>query len=142
MFTSCIMACEAYFALPQLVYCSLDSLTFLWVMFANWCLASGTHVWSAVLLCIIQNSEARSWWSLSLWWSLQLFPLFLGRSHKEKRSSYAPEAGVRYDGVYRIEKCWRKKGIQAWILWLCSILRDSKTGIAIANYVCSLCWVC
>lgn len=34
------------------------------------------------------------------------------RSHKEKRSSYAPEAGVRYDGVYRIEKCWRKKGIQ------------------------------
>lgn len=34
------------------------------------------------------------------------------RSHKEKRSSYAPESGVRYDGVYRIEKCWRKKGIQ------------------------------
>ncbi|GAU11725.1 hypothetical protein TSUD_74760 [Trifolium subterraneum] len=33
-------------------------------------------------------------------------------SHKEKRSSYAPEAGVRYDGVYRIEKCWRKIGIQ------------------------------
>lgn len=34
------------------------------------------------------------------------------RSHKEKRSAYAPEAGVRYDGVYRIEKCWRKPGIQ------------------------------
>ncbi|CAA7017911.1 unnamed protein product [Microthlaspi erraticum] len=35
------------------------------------------------------------------------------RSHKEKRSSYAPvEKGVRYDGVYRIEKCWRKVGIQ------------------------------
>jgi hypothetical protein len=38
--------------------------------------------------------------------------LFLNRSHKEKRSSYAPESGVRYDGVYRIEKCWRKIGIQ------------------------------
>lgn len=34
------------------------------------------------------------------------------RSHKEKRSNYAPEAGVRYDGVYRIEKCWRKVGQQ------------------------------
>uniref|UniRef100_A0A251SEJ0 Putative SRA-YDG, PUA-like domain protein n=1 Tax=Helianthus annuus TaxID=4232 RepID=A0A251SEJ0_HELAN len=34
------------------------------------------------------------------------------RSHKEKRSAYAPEQGVRYDGIYRIEKCWRKPGIQ------------------------------
>jgi hypothetical protein len=41
----------------------------------------------------------------------QPFPILL-RSHKEKRSCYAPETGVRYDGVYRIEKCWRKKGIQ------------------------------
>lgn len=37
---------------------------------------------------------------------------YFGRSHKEKRSNYAPEAGVRYDGIYRIEKCWRKDGIQ------------------------------
>ncbi|RZR97227.1 hypothetical protein BHM03_00026366 [Ensete ventricosum] len=34
--------------------------------------------------------------------------LYTGRSRKEKRSSYAPETGVRYDGIYRIEKCWRK----------------------------------
>ncbi|MBA0588245.1 hypothetical protein Gorai_001357 [Gossypium raimondii] len=40
--------------------------------------------------------------------------LYTGRSHKEKRSSYAPEKGVRYDGVYRIEKCWRKVGIQGF----------------------------
>lgn len=38
--------------------------------------------------------------------------LYVSRSHKEKRSSYAPETGVRYDGIYRIEKCWRKVGIQ------------------------------
>ncbi|KAG6470588.1 hypothetical protein ZIOFF_071662 [Zingiber officinale] len=38
--------------------------------------------------------------------------LYTGRSHKEKRSSYAPETGVRYDGIYRIEKCWRKIGVQ------------------------------
>ncbi|KAL0661181.1 hypothetical protein Bca4012_098018 [Brassica carinata] len=34
------------------------------------------------------------------------------RSYKEKRSAYAPEAGMRYDGVYRIEKCWLKVGVQ------------------------------
>lgn len=42
------------------------------------------------------------------------YPLRVVRSHKEKRSSYAPEGGVRYDGIYRIEKCWRKKGIQGF----------------------------
>ncbi|WCJ42045.1 Zinc finger (C3HC4-type RING finger) family protein [Euphorbia peplus] len=40
------------------------------------------------------------------------YPVRVVRSHKEKRSSYAPEGGVRYDGCYRIEKCWRKVGIQ------------------------------
>ncbi|EES17520.1 E3 ubiquitin-protein ligase ORTHRUS 2 [Sorghum bicolor] len=43
---------------------------------------------------------------------LKGYPVRVVRSHKEKRSSYAPESGVRYDGVYRIEKCWRKIGIQ------------------------------
>ncbi|KAK4488729.1 hypothetical protein RD792_004509 [Penstemon davidsonii] len=42
------------------------------------------------------------------------YPVRVVRSHKEKRSSYAPQEGVRYDGVYRIEKCWRKKGIQGF----------------------------
>ncbi|KAF2317448.1 hypothetical protein GH714_022384 [Hevea brasiliensis] len=42
------------------------------------------------------------------------YPVRVVRSHKEKRSSYAPESGVRYDGVYRIEKCWRKVGIQGY----------------------------
>ncbi|TVU18446.1 hypothetical protein EJB05_34547 [Eragrostis curvula] len=43
---------------------------------------------------------------------LRGYPVRVVRSHKEKRSSYAPVSGVRYDGVYRIEKCWRKVGIQ------------------------------
>uniref|UniRef100_A0ACD5TYS0 Uncharacterized protein n=1 Tax=Avena sativa TaxID=4498 RepID=A0ACD5TYS0_AVESA len=43
---------------------------------------------------------------------LKGYPVRVVRSHKEKRSSYAPEKGVRYDGVYRIEKCWRKIGVQ------------------------------
>ncbi|KAJ7945609.1 E3 ubiquitin-protein ligase ORTHRUS 2 [Quillaja saponaria] len=40
------------------------------------------------------------------------YPVRVVRSHKEKRSSYAPEKGLRYDGIYRIEMCWRKVGIQ------------------------------
>ncbi|XP_057951720.1 E3 ubiquitin-protein ligase ORTHRUS 2-like [Malania oleifera] len=42
------------------------------------------------------------------------YPVRVVRSHKEKRSSYAPETGVRYDGIYRIEKCWRKAGTQGF----------------------------
>ncbi|KAF8400080.1 hypothetical protein HHK36_015955 [Tetracentron sinense] len=42
------------------------------------------------------------------------YPVRVVRSHKEKRSCYAPENGVRYDGIYRIEKCWRKAGIQGF----------------------------
>lgn len=42
--------------------------------------------------------------------------VFMARSHKEKRSSYAPQEGVRYDGIYRIEKCWRKIGTDVGIL--------------------------
>ncbi|WOL12608.1 hypothetical protein Cni_G21375 [Canna indica] len=45
---------------------------------------------------------------------LKGYPVRVVRSHKEKRSSYAPETGVRYDGIYRIEKCWRKFGVQGF----------------------------
>ncbi|KAG6547454.1 hypothetical protein Mapa_010902 [Marchantia paleacea] len=45
----------------------------------------------------------------------QGYPVRVVRSHKEKRSSYAPESScVRYDGIYRIEMCWRKEGIQGF----------------------------
>ncbi|XP_074278300.1 E3 ubiquitin-protein ligase ORTHRUS 2-like [Silene latifolia] len=36
------------------------------------------------------------------------YPVRVVRSYKEKRSNYAPETGVRYEGIYRIEKCWLK----------------------------------
>ncbi|CAD5171324.1 unnamed protein product [Musa acuminata subsp. malaccensis] len=45
---------------------------------------------------------------------LKGYPVRVVRSHKEKRSSYAPESGVRYDGIYRIEKCWQKVGVQGY----------------------------
>lgn len=44
------------------------------------------------------------------------YPVRVVRSHKEKSSSYAPEKGVRYDGVYRIEQCWRKGGKQGFLM--------------------------
>ncbi|CAJ1934050.1 unnamed protein product [Sphenostylis stenocarpa] len=45
---------------------------------------------------------------------LQGYPVRVVRSQKEKRSSYAPEIGVRYDGIYRIEKCWQIAGLQGF----------------------------
>lgn len=42
------------------------------------------------------------------------YPVRVIRSYKEKRSSYAPEKDLRYDGIYRIEKCWRKFGQQGF----------------------------
>lgn len=37
---------------------------------------------------------------------------------QEKRSAYAPseETPVRYDGIYRIAKCWRKPGEQKFLI--------------------------
>ncbi|KAL0024465.1 hypothetical protein WJX77_007093 [Trebouxia sp. C0004] len=45
-------------------------------------------------------------------------PLRVVRSHKEKRSAYAPteEEPVRYDGIYRIARCWRKTGMQKFLV--------------------------
>lgn len=53
------------------------------------------------------------------------YPVRVVRSHKEKRSAYAPtsEEGVRYDGVYRIEKCWRKPGQQGKLVCRCGCSR-------------------
>ncbi|RHN51574.1 putative PUA-like domain, oxidoreductase-like protein [Medicago truncatula] len=45
-------------------------------------------------------------------------PVCVFRSHREKRSSYAPKLGVRYDGEYRIEKCWCKIGKQVCFFFL------------------------
>ncbi|CAI5932451.1 unnamed protein product [Closterium sp. NIES-65] len=51
---------------------------------------------------------------------LKGYPVRVVRSEKERRSSYAPQACVRYDGVYHIERCWRKK---------------SKVGFLVCRYL-------
>ncbi|CAN8321824.1 unnamed protein product [Cochlearia groenlandica] len=40
------------------------------------------------------------------------YPVRVVRAHKAKHSAYAPQEGIRYDGIYRVEKCWIKVGIQ------------------------------
>ena len=42
------------------------------------------------------------------------------RSFKEKRSNYAPEEGLRYDGVYLIQACW--------------LSRPREDGLAVCRY--------
>ncbi|KAH6821234.1 Zinc finger RING family protein [Perilla frutescens var. hirtella] len=44
------------------------------------------------------------------------YPVRVIRSEKDNRSPYAPEEGYRYDGVYRVEKCWRKAGMQRFLV--------------------------
>jgi E3 ubiquitin-protein ligase UHRF1 len=45
-------------------------------------------------------------------------PVRVVRSHKERRSVFAPNVDnpVRYDGIYRIAKCWRKTGEQGLLM--------------------------
>lgn len=59
----------------------------------------------------------------------------LQRSHKEKRCSYAPESGVRYDGVYRIENCWIKIGVQVIFLPVQRFHMLLSTLISVPGYV-------
>ncbi|EOY22658.1 PREDICTED: E3 ubiquitin-protein ligase ORTHRUS 2 isoform X1 [Theobroma cacao] len=42
------------------------------------------------------------------------YPIRVIRSFKDKHSSYAPEKGLRYDGIYRVEKCWLNVGVQGF----------------------------
>ncbi|GAB2289341.1 E3 ubiquitin-protein ligase ORTHRUS 2 [Dionaea muscipula] len=44
------------------------------------------------------------------------YPVRVVRSRKDRRSHYAPESGVRYDGIYRIEMCWRKAGEDGFLV--------------------------
>jgi E3 ubiquitin-protein ligase UHRF1 len=58
---------------------------------------------------------------------LKGLPVRVVRSFKEKRSEYAPAEGVRYDGVYRIEKAWRKPGTQNFLMCRYLFVRCDNT---------------
>ncbi|KAI3759564.1 hypothetical protein L6452_07463 [Arctium lappa] len=44
------------------------------------------------------------------------YPIRVVRAYKNKRSVYSPQEGYRYDGIYRIERCWRKLGVQGFLI--------------------------
>lgn len=82
---------------------------------------------------------------------LRGLPVRVVRSFKEKRSSYAPsiETPVRYDGIYRILRCWRKKGAQGFLMcrWdvqlgVCYRLHVSKQTGGVVRNLWGSCWVC
>lgn len=69
------------------------------------------------------------------------------RSYKgKKHSSYAPDVGIRYDGIYKVVKYWPQKGDSGFIVWRYLMRRDdpiaspwSKEGkkrIADEGYEC------
>lgn len=43
-------------------------------------------------------------------------PVRVNRGSKTE-SDHAPQAGYRYDGLYRIEDCWRERGRDGFIVW-------------------------
>ncbi|XP_024539605.1 E3 ubiquitin-protein ligase ORTHRUS 2 [Selaginella moellendorffii] len=47
---------------------------------------------------------------------LKGYPVRVVRSSKDVRSAYAPQEGLRYDGLYRIERCWRKIGLKGFLV--------------------------
>jgi len=52
-------------------------------------------------------------------------PLRVVRSYKfAKHSNFAPEDGVRYDGIYKVVKYWPEKGQSGFIVWRYRMRRD------------------
>ncbi len=52
-------------------------------------------------------------------------PTRVCRSYKlAKHSKYAPEEGIRYDGLYKVVKYWPEKGQAGFIVWRYLLRRD------------------
>jgi len=45
-----------------------------------------------------------------------------------QRSSYAPEAGYRYDGLYSVDEYWREVGKAGWYIWRFRLVRILVSG--------------
>ncbi|KAJ1834460.1 hypothetical protein LPJ63_001945 [Coemansia sp. RSA 2711] len=56
----------------------------------------------------------------------QSTPIRVCRSYKvaKMHPEYAPAEGVRYDGIYRIVKYWREKGVNGFYVWRYLFRRD------------------
>ena len=55
-------------------------------------------------------------------------PIRVVRSYKFcKHSEYAPDEGVRYDGIYKVIKYWPEKGQSGFIVWRYRLKRDDQS---------------
>jgi len=55
-------------------------------------------------------------------------PIRVVRGYKgAKHSKYAPEAGNRYDGIYKVVKYWQEKGQSGFKVWRYLLRRDDPT---------------
>lgn len=51
-------------------------------------------------------------------------PVRVLRSSKFKSSKYAPKDGIRYDGIYKVQKYYRIMGKSGWYVWRYVLKRD------------------
>ncbi len=86
-----------------------------------------------------KGAEARDWRKGK--------PVRVLRSEKlKKHSKFAPEEGVRYDGIYKVVKYWPEKGRSGFVVWRYLFRRDDpvaapwteegKAAIKNNGYVC------
>ncbi|XP_047126276.1 E3 ubiquitin-protein ligase UHRF1 isoform X1 [Hydra vulgaris] len=55
-------------------------------------------------------------------------PIRVIRSYKfAKHSKFAPEEGIRYDGIYKVVKYWPEKGQSGFIVWRYRLRRDDDS---------------
>merc|ERR1719319_1512520 len=55
-------------------------------------------------------------------------PVRVVRAHKlKKHSSYAPEEGFRYDGIYKVKRYWQDKGESGFKVWRYEFIRDDSS---------------
>jgi len=56
-------------------------------------------------------------------------PIRVCRSFKgKKHSKYAPDVGIRYDGIYKVVKYWPQKGDSGFIVWRYLMRRDDPVS--------------
>ncbi|KAJ2853879.1 hypothetical protein FB639_006470, partial [Coemansia asiatica] len=68
----------------------------------------------------VNGAEAKDWTKSS--------PIRVCRSYKAAKMhpEYAPLEGVRYDGLYKIVKYWRQKGVSGFYVWRYLFRRDDS----------------
>lgn len=52
---------------------------------------------------------------------------------RDKKSSYSPEEGYRYDGLFRVEEYWKEKGLSGYNIWRFRLRKINSFDSSLAN---------